>query len=469
MYIKKHIILPLLMTVLVVPFVMTSCSSDDEATEYSRDCYISSFTLGSLQRSIYGKTSQGMDSIYTTAYAGSYFTMIIDQRGNTIENYDSLPVRTRVNKVLTTVSFTGTLVWRKADLTGVADTTWTAYSNADSLDFTTPLHFRVYSEGGLSYRTYTVKVNVHQQMGDSTTWNSLGQVDALATTTHHKATVWNNQLTILSKQTDGTLLLTQHPLSTAGSWTSSATTGSDNAIPSTLQKQGNRLLVSTTDGKLLETTDGTTWTIAPYPALTGMRLVAATDDYVYALSAGKLYRSNGAAWDEEKLDDDASKLPNDYLNSVCCEMENGMKRLMLIGSHGGDTQYATIWAKAWEKGDEAQEEWIYYEPNGADKFRCPLLRNLCIVPYDGGLQALGGRSLDNRIEPMDTIRHSADYGITWKGYLDNDLNIDPAIQTAAQTAQYITATVDDEKHLWIIVDDKVWRGRINRLGWLVDF
>lgn len=466
MYIKRHITLLLLMTIVVVPFATTSCTSDDdEATEYSKNCYISSFTLGSLNRYIYGKTSQGMDSIYTTTFSGSYFPMVIDQRGDSIVNNDSLPVGTRVSRVLTSVGFTGTLLWRKADLTGLTDTTWTAYSSADSLDFTTPLHFRVYSDGFLSSRTYTVKVNVHQQNGDSTTWNSLGQVAALTTTTQHKAIVWNNQLTILSKQTDGTLQLTQHPLSTSGDWTSSATTGSANAIPATLQQQGGRMLVSTTDGNLLETTDGTTWTNAAYPALAGMRLVAATDDYIYALSGGKLYRSNGATWDEEKLDDDANLLPKDYLNSVCYTMDNGMTRLMLMGSKDNSDKHVTIWAKAWEQGREAQEEWIYYEPNNADKFRCRVLRNLCILPYDGGLQALGGRSIDNNLQPMDTIRHSADHGITWKGYTNDDMNIDPAIRTAAQTAQYITAAVDDEQHLWVIIDDKVWRGRINRLGW----
>lgn len=463
MYIKRHTIL-LLLAITLVPFATSSCKSDDEATEYSQNCYISSFTLGSLQRIIYGKTSKGMDSIYTTTYSGSYFPMIIDQRGDSIVNNDSLPVRTKVDRVLTTVSFSGTLIWRKADLTEATDTLWRTYSSTDSLDFTSPLHFRIYSDFG-SYRTYTVKVNVHQQMGDSTTWDALGQVPALTATTDHKAIVWNGQLTILSKQTDGTLQLTQHPLSAGGSWTSSATTGTLNAIPATLQQQGGRMLVSTTDGNLLETTDGTKWTAAAYPTLTGMRLIAASDEYIYATSGGKLYRSNGAAWDEEVLDDEASLLPNYYLNSVRYTMDNGMERLMIIGSQGSYDKYATIWAKSWEKGQEAQEGWIYYEPNDADKFRCPVLRNLCIVPYDGGLQALGGRSLDGSIEPMDSVRHSADHGITWKGYTNNDLNIDPAIQTAAQTAQYITATADDEQHLWIIIDDKVWRGRINRLGW----
>ena len=51
-------------------------------------------------------------------------------------------------------------------------------------------------------------------------------------------------------------------------------------------------------------------------------------------------------------------------------------------------------------------------------------------------------------------------------YEEDDMKVDPALRTAAQGAQYLTAAVDDEKFLWVMVDNKVWRGRINRLGFL---
>ena len=95
-----------------------------------------------------------------------------------------------------------------------------------------------------------------------------------------------------------------------------------------------------------------------------------------------------------------------------------------------------------------------------------MLQNLCVVPYDDGFQALGGRSMDGTYEAMDSIRHSSDHGISWKTYDNDDMNVDKAIQNAAKTAQYITATVDEKNFLWIVIDNQVWRGRINRLGFL---
>lgn len=466
MYCKKHIY-ALLFALMALPFVLGSCKTDDDdVTEASDVCYISKFTLGSLKRIIYGQTTAGMDSIYTTSFSGTYFPMIIDQRKETIENLDSLPIRAQLDKVLITVEYEEKLAWRKADISGLQDTTWTTYNKSDSIDLSEPMHFRVISKNGTSSRTYTVKVNVHQEVGDSTRWDSLGNVSALMPTTERKATVWNDKMTILATQADGTLICIQHPLSASGDWTAQNTTGTAKAIPGTLQQQGNRLLVSTSDNQLLESTDAITWTPTGYPALAGIRLVAASDDYVYALSGGRLYRSNGSSWDEELLDDDANLLPTDQLNSVYYTMKNGLPRLLLAGSQKSGDRYATLWAKSWSQGEENLEKWIYYTPNATDKYRCPMLKNLCIVPYDDGLQALGGSSLDGKYEALDSIRHSSDHGISWKIYENDDMLVDYYMQKAAETAQYITATVDKYNNLWIVIDNRVWRGRINRLGFL---
>ena len=70
MYCKKHIY-ALLFALMALPFVLGSCKTDDDdATEASDVCYISKFSLGSLKRIIYGQTTAGMDSIYTTSFSG---------------------------------------------------------------------------------------------------------------------------------------------------------------------------------------------------------------------------------------------------------------------------------------------------------------------------------------------------------------------------------------------------------------
>ncbi len=450
---------------MMAPLLLASCMEDEEVT-LSDDCYISSVSLGTLKRKIYASTSEGQDSVYTTTLTGTSYVMTIDQRMLTIQNLDSLPVNVQLGSVLATVGFEGVLVWRKADLSQQTDTTWHTYSSSDSLDLTEPLRLRVYPASANSSRTYTLKVNVHQQNGDSTTWNHIGKANALTGSGKRRATTLNERIMVLTEGTTGTLTYTSHPLSAQGEWTTSATTGTENANVESMQKQGNRLLMSTTDGNVIESSNGTNWTPTTYPTLSGLQLVAASDDRLYALAAGKLYSSNGGTWTEEALDDESNLLPTDNLQSVYMAMGNGYMRLTLVGSQNSTDKAVTIWAKSWANGQENSATWMYYTPNNSDKFHCPMMENLCILPYDDGLQALGGKSKDGRYAALDSIFHSNDYGITWKTYADNDMLVDSSLRTTAQGAQYITATVDKNNYLWILVDDEVWRGRINRLGFL---
>ena len=465
----KKYIYPLL-AILMLPTVLTSCFKDEEEVEVSESCYISAVSLGNLKRNIYGYTSKGMDSIYTTTFAGSHFPMTIDQRRLTIENKDSLPTRTRLKDVPLTVTFTGALVWRKADVTHLTDTTWTTYNSSDSLDLTEPIHLRVYSLSGKSSRTYTLKVNVHQQNGDSTVWNDLGEVNALDGLNERKVLTWNGQLTVIALDSEQKPVSLTHPLSAEGEWTKQALTGADDARPSTLQKVGNALYMLTDGMWVITSQDGVNWEpMKMEETMTEwLTLVGGSDDYLYAMTPSGLVRSrvdNGTiTWKAEKLDDEVANLPMSELNSAYYTQTNGMKRLTLIGSRSdGDTE-ATIWAKAWEEGQEEQEGWLYYTPNPADKYRCPILENLCVVPYDDGIQALGGKSRNGQYAALEHVFHSSDHGITWKTYENDDMEVDPKLQAAAKDAKHISATVDEENFLWIVADKNVWRGRINRLG-----
>ena len=462
---KKYIYT--LLATLFVPYLLTSCSKDDDnEVEASENCIITSFTLGQLRRSMYLKTVAGMDSIYTTSFSGASFPLTINQLEQTIENLDSLPARTRLDKVLTTVKFDGALFWRKAKLAEDEDTTWTTYSSKDSLDLSQPLHFLVLSATGLSSRIYTLKINVHQQRSDSTQWNALPQTSALDGVAERRATICNDKLMVIGKNAAGATILAERPATLAGDWATHPTTGAENAVPSTLQNRDGKLFMSTTTGIVITSTDGMTWTPTADDKMDGLVLVAASPDRLYAMANGGIYSNSSLGWVEEACDDDKANLPTGELNSVYYRISNRQQRLMLIGSRNATDPTATIWSKTWDDGEEGMEKWIYYTPNQTDKYRCPMLKNLNIVRYDNGLQALGGRSRDGRYEAMDSIFHSSDNGVTWKTYINNDMNVDSELRTQAQMAQYISATVDDDQYLWLIIDSNVWRGRINRLGFL---
>ena len=449
---------------MTIPLILTSClKDDDDEIELTENCYISSVSLGTVKRISFLTTSAGMDSIVTTSYSPTGFTMSIDQKALTIENHDSLPVHTLLTKVLTTVAFEGILTWRKAEPKEDADTAWTAYSNKDSLDLTEPVLLRVTSDTGKSSRTYTLKVNVHQQNGDSTTWNNLGEVAVLEGMGERKAFVWNDKLMVLG-QADGSLKCAQHALATTGEWSSTSASGAEEAIPTTLQQKGNALFISNAKGEVLTSTDAINWTKTSMSAQEGLKLIGASDDYLYALCNQKLLRSNGDAWEEETLDNESANLPTQLLNSVFYTLTNGNRRLVLVGSRNDSDTEATVWAKGWGKDKEEETEWVYYTPNNSDKYHCPALHDLCIVPYDKGLQALGGKSRDGKLTALERILHSQDHGISWKTYEDNCMKVDDKLKAAARQSQHITAAVDSDNFLWIVLDKQVWCGRINRLG-----
>jgi hypothetical protein len=261
-------------------------------------------------------------------------------------------------------------------------------------------------------------------------------------------------LTIVGQNSSDELVCVQHPNTLEGEWTLNSTTGAAGAQPSTLQQRGDKLLMSTNEGSVVESVNGIDWNAASYPSRSGLTLVAASLERVYALCDGKLLSSDGGDWVEEPLDDEAANLPTDNLNGVFY-FKNAMHRLFLIGRRNAEDKEATVWCKTWAEQENAAT-WMYYTPNQTDQYRCPLLENLTVVPYDNGMQAFGGA--------LSEILHSGDNGVTWKTYDDNDMLVDEALQKVAKKAKYLAATADNEHFLWMILDDNVWRGRINRLG-----
>ncbi|MCF0197795.1 MAG: hypothetical protein HUK02_00530 [Bacteroidaceae bacterium] len=446
---KKY--LYLLLAVLAAPSLFCSClNENDDDIQLSDQCYINTVTLGTMYRKVTIKDSEGLDSTYKQVVTGTYFPMTIDQRTLTIENLDSLPKGTDLSAVLITADYQTALFWRKANLSEDEDTTWNQYSSKDSLDLRQPVHLYCLAADGTAHRTYTLKVNVHQQTADSTTWNFAGIESALQTTQKARMTVWNEQLLLLTDQA-----VWRRPLTTEAAWEQLGAIGTMDAT--TLQTRADGLYVSTTEGAVLKSTDGQTWTATSYPTQAGLRLVAAGDQCLYALCDGKLLSSNGGAWTEESLDDEASNLPTDLLNSVVYTMKDGRRRALLLGRKADET-VATVWAKEWTKGTEATAGWVYYSPNEADKRRCPAMRNLTILPYDAGLIALGGN--------LDEILYSRDHGITWAEHDNSELNVDEYLCQAAAGGRSLAAAVDGNQFLWVLVDGRLWRGRINRLGFL---
>ena len=162
------------MLILVVFATLSSCLKDnDDDVVYYDDTAITSFSLGTLARTVHTISTKGEDSIYTASVVGSAYKFYIDQQKGLIYNVDSLPLNTNIKKVVTAVTAKngGTILvnYRTKD----AKDSLVYYSNADSLDFTNPLEFRVYNVAGTVYRKYVISVNAHQEDGDAFNWKRM--------------------------------------------------------------------------------------------------------------------------------------------------------------------------------------------------------------------------------------------------------------------------------------------------------
>lgn len=447
--------------------VLTSCLGKEEEVEYSDECYITAFSLSSIKQEHHIKGSEGQDSLYYTVFAGSSFPMTIDQRNNLIENREPLPYGAKVNRVLTNCTFQSVLLHRPKDIRDLtpADTAWVKYSNKDSIDFSAPREFLVIASDGKATRRYTVKVNVRSTDPQKTVWDSLGVTPAIGAGVcqERRMAVAGDKLVLLMQDASGNLTCATRPATTSGAWEVQSPSGADNAVATTLQENGGYLYMSTTDGMVLYSTDGKEWHTR-MNGMPGLKLVGASNACLYAIQDGKLLatRLSSEDWQVQTLDDKAELLPDTDIAMVSMEQKNGNKRLLLTGK-SADGKEARSWSKIWTDADgERAAAWAYHSPNAAISIPFPLLKQVNVLAYGGELLAFGGKPETGEGEAMAQLYSSKDFGVTWQR--DYRLTLDERVTQTAADASLITATCQDGRFIWLLIDGSLWRFCLNAVA-----
>ena len=441
-----------LLMLLALVVMASSCSKEDSVATTSNDyCYIKSVVLGTVKR----KTKT-----LNTSFQASTYEMTINLRDNTLENRDSLPDGSLLDRVIATIAFDGsTLAYR----TKGSDEGWTAYNATDSLDLTKPLELYLSSNDNQTSRIYTLKVNVHKQEGDSLYWKQCEkEVETLDGMTDMKAFVLNGKLFVLGQKASGAVLAERSSIEAQGTWEETATDLPTTADLQTLRQQESKFYLSTTDGKILSSADAKEWQQVGTTCSAGLTLVEKTERFYYILSEGKLLRSEDATtWEEEPLDTEAAMLPATGIRALSVEQANGNSRIVMVGQKEGNDN-AVVWNKMWNESEpEAGTPWIYFPVSPDNTSPCPRLNHFNLLPYDGKCIAFGGASVDNSRKALDAMFISQDYGITWRH--DGDLHMPFELKG---TEGCITSAVDKNNFIWIITNAQVWRGRLNRLGFV---
>ena len=146
---------------------ISSClDSDYIEYEYSSNASITAFSITDSIVTYYPSVVDGVDTTLSKGVVGTDYPFIINQHEGLIYNADSLPVGTDVSKVVVNMTHDGYAVYIVAE----TDTLW---SEEDSLNFESPVLFKILAQDGSYGRTYTAKINVHQQDPEEITWTKM--------------------------------------------------------------------------------------------------------------------------------------------------------------------------------------------------------------------------------------------------------------------------------------------------------
>ncbi len=247
--------IPILLLLLLLVGSIVSCkkNSEEETTTTSKasSVAITSFKLASDTNVI-----ANLDSVY--------FTIDLDKRE--IYNADSLPLGTKVSKLIANIGYPAcsSLKLHVTDGTVQKDSVIDYVSSkTDSIDFTGNVVLTIVSQDETATASYTLKVNVHKMKPDSLYWNEMARQDLPVATSsspaQQKTVTYNEKVYILVKDTSGAYSLssTADPYTTA--WTKSTVTFGFTPNVDTFTATSEALYIADENGNLYSSADGAEW------------------------------------------------------------------------------------------------------------------------------------------------------------------------------------------------------------------
>lgn len=466
----KRIVKPFVILISAI-VLMSSCLGDDDGYNdfilYS-DTAITSFSLGTLNRTMWTTSSTGEDSSYVDEIGCSSYKFYIDQLKREIYNPDSLPVHTDVAHTLCEIESknSGIVILVHKDIEGKDSLVY--FNSSDSIDFTEPREFRVYSLDGAAYRSYKVSVNVHKENPDSMNWHRFAAQDAFTSMDYMKAVALGGNLLVFGEQ-DGATSVYSGTDASGMVWTKLDTGMAldAGACRNVIVKDGT--IYSISGGNIISSADGKSWTVVAPAGVSRLLGTGRGKFYAMDVNGGIVSSADGASWTADAVVGDRAYLPSADFSLVSMPMGTSAssENIVLAGNRGLSEHPEDSVAMVWNKIEEYAENshthsWIFCgEDNGC---RLPRLSGLKMASYGDVLIAFGGRGLGtSTAKAYSQIYVSSDNGLTW--HSDGSYYLPEGFTNGGSD---VTAmTVDDDNHLWIICGGTgdVWRGRLNRLGW----
>ena len=468
--------LPLIAVFFAATSIMTSCLDNDvDQITYTSETSITGFSLGTLNIDRIGKDQNGEDSAYVDTLNCSDYPFTINQLTREIENKDSLPYGTHIDKVITSVTYdAGILVYKPKG--AEEDTLWTS---TDSIDFSgdtysmstiTPIEFKVYAYSGAIGQAYKVKINVHQQVPDTIAWKKFDNSFSNGNLSKQKAVYANGKVYVFGKNGNGTHIeYSDVSNDNPRSWVPVASTPANIDTYSATVCAGYIYFLAGTDKQLYKL-DANSNEITSVGTETFEMLIGGNDikSELYAVKGGKsgIYKEN--TWTEDA--DPFTLFPAGkpfFSNTTTASYNSNITSTVALCYNQGTTANDTT-ALVFNRmsSENKWEERIQNLP-------LPNLENVTMIYYDEKLYAFGGESKKPEVKPFSQFYCSTDNGLCWRPvtecmafpsefselYTAHNKNyscaVTPKLESGTSRGNFI----------WIVWEDgSISRGRINRLG-----
>lgn len=467
--------LPLIAVFFAATSIMTSCLDNDvDQITYTSETSITGFSLGTLHIDRVGKDKDGKDSAYVDTLNFSDYPFTINQLTREIENKDSLPYGTHIDKVITSVTYdAGVLAYKPKGAD--KDTLWTS---TDSIDFSgdtysmstiTPIEFKVYAYSGAIGQAYKVKINVHQQVPDTIAWKKFDTNPFSAgSLSEQKAVYANGKVYVFGKNGNGTHIeYSDVANDNPTSWTPVASTPANIDTYSATVCAGNIYFLAGTNKQLYKL-DANSNEITSVGTETFEMLIGGNDikSELYAVKGGKsgIYKEN--TWTEDAAPFTLFPTGKPFFSNTTTASYNSniTSTVALCYNQGNTANDTTALVFNRMSSDNKWEERIQNLP-------LPNLENVTMIYYDGKLYAFGGGYKE--IKPFSQFYCSTDNGLCWRPvtecmafpsefgtlYTTHHSNyscaVTPKLENGTSRGNFI----------WIVWEDgSISRGRINRLG-----
>lgn len=435
MKIKFYII-----SMIVVAGLLSSCirgNDDNQNIILSPKTSITAFSIHDIATSDTLKKDDGKDSVIITKLKGKDILFQIDQKKRLIYPVDSLPYGTDISRVLVdqiTADTPFILIEKENEKGELADTTWI---KTDSVDFRKPVKFTVMTYGMEKGFPYIVSMNVHKVVPDTMSWSRMDcDLDFKSLEAGHRSVISKGRLFTADGKN-----IASCSLDNPSQWTSLPLV----ADASSLTACGDKLFIIK-DGQLFSSLAASDWeAVAALPELKS--IIASTGRYISCITSdGRLgdYDTTSEEWIETASIPEGFPLENSIYVSYPLPTNHKLVNTVVM-SHDKEGKTCRTFARI------DTEKW--YETT-TSKYTCPAFHSQALIYYDGRLLSFGTE--EGLLSPYMA---SVD-GFTWKKVIKELCFPEELIGKTTE----MSYAVDEEHHLWLVTNQGVWRGRINRLS-----